>query len=423
MTEKVLLQNRRPGRPATLEEYKAGGGYQALTRVLREGAPPRELIQVVMDSGLRGRGGAGFPTGRKWSFLREDAPFPRYIVANTDEMEPGTFKDRVLVGADPHQVIEGVILAGYANSAQRAVIFIRPSYEEEAELFEREFIRLREQGLLGKDLFGSGFGFEITLHRSAGRYICGEASAQVNAIQGERAHPVKEGHMTENGLWNQPTIVDNVETLACIPHIIRNGAEWFKRLASTPEGSGTKLYGVSGMVKQPDCYELPIGTSLREIIFQHAGGMKSGRRFKACLPGGASTKFLPGQHLDVAMDFGPLEKIGHRLGTGAIVVFDQGACLVSACLNLLDFFTRESCGWCTPCREGLPYMSHLLKSIELGEAGEDSISRLREMAGMMDHAYCALAPGAAAPILGLLEYFEDEIQEHLIQKSCPFKGN
>jgi NADH-quinone oxidoreductase subunit F len=422
MAEKVLLQNRRPDRPATLEEYKASGGYEALTKVLREKTQPRDLIRLVMDSGLRGRGGAGFPTGRKWSFLREDAPFPRYVIPNTDEMEPGTFKDRVLVGADPHQVIEGTLLAAYANQAQRAVIFIRPSYEVEAEIFEREFSRLRDEGLLGVNILGSGFDFDITLHRSAGRYICGEASAQVNAIQGERAHPVKEGHMTDNGLWGKPTIVDNVETLACIPHIVRHGAKWFKDLATDPQGAGTKLYGVSGMVKRPDCYELPIGTPLREIIFEHAGGMKSGRRFKACLTGGASTKFLPERHLDVAMDFDPLQKIGHRLGTGAVVVFDEGTCLVSACLNLLTFFTRESCGWCTPCREGLPYLRHLLIEIELGEAKEDCIPRLREMVKLMDHSYCAFAPGAAAPVAGLLEYFEDEVREHVIQKGCPFKG-
>jgi len=421
MGEKVLLQNRRRDRPATLDEYRDSGGYQALATVLK-GVEPRELIQMVLDSGLRGRGGAGFPAGRKWSFLRQEAPHPRYIIPNTDEMEPGTFKDRVLVGCDPHQIIEGTILAGYANQAERAVIFIRPSYELEAKVFEREFSLLREEGLLGENILGSKFDFEITLHRSAGRYICGEASAQVKAIQGERPRPDKEGHMTESGLWGQPTIVNNVETLACVPHIVRNGGEWFKNLAATPEGAGTKLYGVSGMVERPDCYELPIGTPLREIIFEHAGGMKAGRRFKACLTGGASTKLLPEKHLDVRMDFEALAKIGHRLGTAAVVVFDENACLVSACLNLLTFFTRESCGWCTPCREGLPYMRHLLRSIELGEADEDCIPRLKEMTEMMDHSYCAFAPGAAAPVKGLLEYFEDEVREHLVRGCCPYKG-
>lgn len=422
MSEKVLLKNRRPDRPATLEEYRASGGYEALAKVLRE-MQPHELTQAVLDSGLKGRGGAGFPTGRKWSFLRADAPHPRYIIPNTDEMEPGTFKDRILVGCDPHQIIEGTILAGYANQAQRAIIFIRPSYEPEAEIFEREFAKAREEGLLGEDILSSGFDFDIALHRSAGRYICGEASAQVRAIQGERPRPDKEGHMTDSGLWGRPTIVNNVETLACLPHILRNGADWFKGLAVSKGGAGTKLFGVSGMVAQPDCYELPIGTPLREIIFEHAGGMKGGREFKACLPGGASTKLLPPEHLDVAMDFEALAAIGHRLGTGAIIVFDQGACLVSACLNLLTFFARESCGWCTPCREGLPLMRHLLLKIELGDADEGCIGRLEELAKAVGHAYCGFAPGAAAPVLGLLEHFRDEILEHIAQGCCPYKGN
>ena len=422
MAEPILLQNRRSGRPATLEEYRESGGYEALAKAVKE-LEPQDLTKMVMDSGLRGRGGAGFPAGRKWSFLRQDAPHPRYIIANTDEMEPGTFKDRILVAADPHQIIEGILLAGYANQAQRAIIFIRPSYEAEAEIFEDAFGQLKEAGLLGENILGGGFGFDIAVHRSAGRYICGEATAQVRAIQGERPRPVKEGHMTDHGLWGQPTIVNNVETLACLPHIVRRGPEWFKGLAKTPDGSGVKLFGVSGMVEKPGCYELPIGTPLRDIIFKHAGGMKDGKTFKACLPGGASTKLLPPKHLDVAMDFGPLSEIGHRLGTGAIVVFSEDSCLVSACLNLLTFFVRESCGWCTPCREGLPYMRHLLRSIELGEAGGDSIDRLREMTELMDHAYCAFAPGAAAPVKGLLEYFEDEVREHLIQRNCPFKGN
>jgi NADH-quinone oxidoreductase subunit F len=421
MSEMVLLQNRRPGRPATLEEYRQSGGYEALAKVLRE-MQPRDLTKAVLDSGLRGRGGAGFPTGRKWSFLRADAPHPRYIIPNTDEMEPGTFKDRILVGSDPHQIIEGTILAGYANQAERAVIFIRPSYEQEAEVFEREFALLREEGLLGQNILGSGFEFDIALHRSAGRYICGEASAQVNAIQGMRPRPDKEGHMTDSGLWGQPTIVNNVETLACVPHIVRHGGAWFKKLARTRGGEGTKLYGVSGMVNRPDCYELPMGTPLREIIYEHAGGIKGDKRFKACLTGGASTKLLPERHLDVAMDFDSLAKIGHRLGTAAVVVFDEEACLVSACLNLLTFFTRESCGFCTPCREGLPYMRYLLKCIELGEGSEDSIKELHKMTRMMDHAYCAFAAGAAAPVVGLLEYFEEELYDHLTSHCCPYKG-
>ena len=418
--ELVLLKNRRPDRPATIEEYRAGGGYEALAATLGKRSP-QEVRQLVMDSGLRGRGGAGFPAGRKWAGVKDDAPFPRYIVPNTDEMEPGTFKDRVLVNADPHLVIEGIILSAYAVSAEKGISFIRPSYEMDAQLLERELQVARDAGFLGKNILGSGFSFDLEVHRSAGRYICGEASAQVNAIMGKRAHPNKEVHMAHEGLWGKPTIVNNVETLACVPGILRHGPEWFKGLARTEKGAGTKLYCVSGRVCNPGVFELPIGTPLSEII-DLAGGMCPGAEFKAALPGGASTAFIPKKLWDVEMDFEPLEAVGHRLGTGAIIVFDQNTCLVGATLNLIEYFARESCGFCTPCREGLPYIRDLLWRIETGEGKEEYIPMLREMARCMDQAYCAFAPGAAAPVLGLLKYFEEEIREHFSQKKCLFKG-
>ena len=418
--ELVLLKNRRPDRPATIEEYRAGGGYEALAATLGKRSP-QEVRQLVMDSGLRGRGGAGFPAGRKWAGVKDDAPFPRYIVPNTDEMEPGTFKDRILVNADPHLVIEGIILSAYAVSAEKGISFIRPSYEMDAQLLERELQVARDAGFLGKNILGSGFSFDLEVHRSAGRYICGEASAQVNAIMGKRAHPNKEVHMAHEGLWGKPTIVNNVETLACVPGILRHGPEWFKGLARTEKGAGTKLYCVSGRVCNPGVFELPIGTPLSEII-DLAGGMCPGAEFKAALPGGASTAFIPKKLWDVEMDFEPLEAVGHRLGTGAIIVFDQNTCLVGATLNLIEYFARESCGFCTPCREGLPYIRDLLWRIETGEGKEEYIPMLREMARCMDQAYCAFAPGAAAPVLGLLKYFEEEIREHFSQKKCPFKG-
>ena len=418
--ELVLLKNRRPDRPATIEEYRAGGGYEALAATLGKRSP-QEVRQLVMDSGLRGRGGAGFPAGRKWAGVKDDAPFPRYIVPNTDEMEPGTFKDRILVNADPHLVIEGIILSAYAVSAEKGISFIRPSYEMDAQLLERELQVARDAGFLGKNILGSGFSFDLEVHRSAGRYICGEASAQVNAIMGKRAHPNKEVHMAHEGLWGKPTIVNNVETLACVPGILRHGPEWFKGLARTEKGAGTKLYCVSGRVCNPGVFELPIGTPLSEII-DLAGGMCPGAEFKAALPGGASTAFIPKKLWDVEMDFEPLEAVGHRLGTGAIIVFDQNTCLVGATLNLIEYFARESCGFCTPCREGLPYIRDLLWRIETGEGKEEYIPMLREMARCMDQAYCAFAPGAAAPVLGLLKYFEEEIREHFSQKKCLFKG-
>ncbi len=421
--EPILFVNQQHDRPATLEEYQASGGYEALAKVLRESIPPGEVIQQVLDAGLRGRGGAGFPAGKKWQSVPTDAPQPRYVVANTDEMEPGTFKDRVLVGIDPHVVIEGLILAAYAIQAPKGIMFIRPSYEVDAEMVERELTRARQAGYLGQHILGSDFSFDVQVHRSAGRYICGEANAQLNAILGQRPHPLKgDVFPTVSGLWGKPTVVNNVETLACVPHILRRGPAWFRSLAATEGGAGPKLYAVSGKVTSPGCYELPIGTPLRELIDVHAGGMRNGAAFKACLPGGASTRFMTGEFLDVAMDFDPLQQVGHRLGTAAVIVFDEATCLVGATLNLLRFFARESCGWCTPCREGIPFMRDLLWRIEHGEGRDEHVGMLKTMAEQMSLAYCAFAPGAASPVESLLTYFEDEVREHIRQRKCPFES-
>jgi NADH-quinone oxidoreductase subunit F len=421
MYEQVLFKNRRDGRPATLDEYRESGGYQALADLIHKKVSRDDLIQRLKDSGLSGRGGAGFPAWRKWSSIAQDAPHPRYVAPNTDEMEPGTFKDRVLVNLDPHLVIEGIILAGYAVAARKAFYFIRPSYELDAELIEREIEVARQAGFLGSKILGSDFSFDIVVHRSAGRYICGEASAMVQAIMGKRGHPLKTAHMTDKGLWDRPTLINNVETLACVPHIIKNGGRWFKGLARTETGDGTKIYCVSGKVNRPGAYELPMGIRLGEIIDQVAGGMLPGSEFKAAIPGGASTSFLPREFYDVEMDQESLKKVGHRFGTGAVMVFDQNTCLVAATLNLTEYFARESCGFCTPCREGLPYLRDLLWRIENGDGKEEFIPMIREMADHMDQAYCAFAPGAAQPLKGLLDYFEDEIREHISQRKCPFK--
>ncbi|MCK8600332.1 complex I 51 kDa subunit family protein [Desulfoferrobacter suflitae] len=421
MSVQVLFQNRRPDRIATLDEYRRSGGYTALSGILRDKSR-RDVIQRVTEANLLGRGGAGFPAGKKWSLVAEDAPFPRYIVVNSDEMEPGTFKDRVLIHTDPHTIIEGIIITGYAVSAQKAFVFVRPSYETSAVILEQEVEAARQAGYLGKHILGSDFSFEIVVHRSGGRYICGEGTAILNAIMGKRPNPMKPPpYPTVKGLWGQPTVVNNIETLAFVPHIIRNGADWFKNLAATENGAGTKLYCISGKVRQPGCIELPIGTRLSEIIQDHCGGMLDGSQFKACLPGGASTRYLTPEHYDVPMDFDSLKAIGHRLGTAAIMVFDHKTCLVGVTLNLIQFFSRESCGWCTPCREGLPYIQDLLWRIENGEGREEYIPRLETMAKHMWNAYCALAPGAASPVESLLTFFEDEVREHISQRKCPFR--
>ena len=421
MYPQVLLQNRKPDRIATLDEYRQSGGYQALKDVLTDYSH-KDVQQAVMDSNLLGRGGAAFPTGMKLMSVADDAAFPRYIICNADEMEPGTFKDRVLIHADPHMLIEGIIIAGYASLAEKGIIFIRPEYENAARILEREIQIARDEGYLGKNILDSDYSLEIIVHRSAGRYICGEVTALMNALMGKRPNPMKPPpYPTEKGLWDKPTVLSNVETFACIPHIIRNGGQWFKDLAKTKNGAGTKIFGISGKVNKPGCYELPLGVRLGEIIEDYAGGMSSGSVFKACLPGGASTGFLPRQYYDIEMDFDSLRNVGNRLGTGAIMVFDQKTCLVGATVNLIEFFARESCGWCTPCREGLPYILDLLKRIESGDGEPAHLPMLEQMGKFLWNAYCAFAPGAVAPLESLLEHFGDEIQEHINQKKCPFK--
>jgi len=422
MYPQVLFQNRQPNRIATIDEYRQSGGYQALATVLQKYSP-KEVQQLVLDSGLQGRGGAGFPAGLKWKSVADDAPFPRYLITNIDEMEPGTFKDRVMAHADPHMIIEGTILAAYAVSAEKGIIFVRPSYESSALILEREIRIAREAGYLGKNILGSNFSLDLIVHRSAGRYICGEGTAQINAIMGLRAHPKQSPpRSTEKGLWDQPTVLNNMETLINVPHIIRNGAEWFKGLAKTKTASGTKLYCVSGRVNRPGCYELPMGTRLREIIEEHGAGMSPGSEFKTCLPGGASTYYLHKKFLDAEMDYEAMKKVGNRLGTGAVIVFDQKTCLVRATLNLMDFFVRESCGWCTPCREALPFIRDLIWRIEEGEGREEFIPMLRRMSLHTWKSYCAFAPGATMPVTSLLDNFSEEVHEHISQKRCLYKG-
>jgi NADH-quinone oxidoreductase subunit F len=418
----VLFQNRKPDRIATLDEYRQSGGYEALATVLRKHTP-KEVQKIVDEANLLGRGGAGFPCGKKWEAVAENAPHPRYLVTNIDEMEPGTFKDRILIHADPHMIIEGTILAAYAVSADKGFLFIRPSYESSARIFDRELQIARDAGFLGKNILGSDFSFELVVHRSGGRYICGEGTAQLNAIEGRRPNPRgAPPYATDKGLWQKPTVLNNVETLANVPHIIRHGAEWFKKLAAVPTAAGTKLYSASGRVNRAGCFELPMGARLSEIIEEHAGGLPPGSEYRTCLPGGASTRFLPKEFYDIQMDYTPLKQIKHRLGTGAVIVFDQKTCLVAAALNLIEFFVRESCGWCTPCRDALPFIRELLSRIEHGEGKEEYIHTLDTMCRHTWKSFCAFAPGATMPVESLLTYFKDDVLEHISQKRCPFKS-
>ncbi len=419
--EQVLFRHNKPGRPVTFAEYCAEGGFAALHKALKE-LSPDDVQRAVIDSGLRGRGGAGFPTGKKWSFVPRDLPGPRYLICNCDEMEPGTYKDRALLEANPYSLVEGMVLAGYAIGVSHAFIFIRRGYELPAANLRHAIAEAKEAGLLGRNILGSGFSMEIDIHLSAGRYICGEETALMNALEGVRANPrAKPPFPAVKGLWGRPTVVNNVETLANVPYIVANGATRFKGLATTPEGSGMKLFCPSGHVRNTVCMELPLGMTLGEIIDGPCGGMLPGKKFKACIPGGASTPYFTADHFNVPMDFDAVAKAGSRLGTGGIVVFDEQTCMVGATLNLTQFFARESCGWCTPCREGLPYVREILTRIEAGGGEPEDIEILREHVHYLNYTFCALAPGAMGPVEGLLQLFEDEIREHITKRRCPFR--
>lgn len=422
--ETPLTRHIRTGGPMDIREYEKAGGYQSVHKALKS-MTPKDIQSAVKDSNLRGRGGAGFPTGMKWSFvpMSEDAPRPKYIIVNADEMEPGTFKDRLLMEGSPHQLVEAVVASGYAVQADIAYIFLRREYTLAEKLLKKAISEAYQAGYLGKNILGSGYSLELYLHVSEGRYICGEETALMNALEGKRAIPrAKPPFPQVSGLWGKPTVVNNVETFVNIPHIINNGAEWFKGLSLSPDG-GTKIYGVSGRVKRPGAWELPMGTTMREILEEHAGGMLAGYKLRGIIPGGGQTDFLIEEHLDVKMDYDSVQKIGSRLGTGAMIILDDRTCPVAMVLNLETFFARESCGWCTPCREGLPYIVHMLTAIESGKGSIEDIEVLETHCRLLGpgHTYCALAPGAVEPLQSALKYFREDFERHIREKRCPWK--
>lgn len=424
--ERPLTGSIKPdGQPLTLREYEEAGGYAAMRKALK-GMSPNEVVEEVKRSNLRGRGGAGFPTGLKWSFMPMGANVarPKYLVCNADEMEPGTFKDRLLLEGNPHQLIEGMVLSAYALDVDIAYIFLRWEYRLAAERIERAIAEAHQSGYLGRHILGSDYSLEFRLHVSAGRYICGEETALLNALEGRRAVPrSKPPHPQVSGLWGRPTVVNNAETFCNVPHIIGKGADWYKGLSHTDEG-GTKIYGVSGKVKKPGAWELPMGTPMRELLEEHAGGMKDGYRFRGALPGGASTDFVLEEHLDVRMDFDSVPKTGSRMGTGTMIVLDDRTCPVGMVLNLETFFARESCGWCTPCREGLPWIAKILNAIEKGEGRMEDMEILEEQTRLLGfgHTFCALAPGAMEPLQSALKYYRDDFERHIKEKRCSYRS-
>lgn len=422
--DKPLTKNIRKGQPPLdIKEYEKAGGYQALRKAI--GMKPEDVTEVIKNSDLKGRGGAGFKTGMKWSFvpMGENAPKDKYLVCNADEMEPGTFKDRLLLEGDPHQLIEGMIISAYALQASHAYIFLRWEYKLAEQLLNKALKEAYQTGYLGKKILGSGFQVDLELHVSAGRYICGEETALLNSLEGKRAIPrAKPPFPQISGLFGKPTIVNNVETLCNIPHIINNGPGWFKDLSKTGEG-GTKLYGVSGRVKNPGCWELPLGVSMREVIEEYAGGMQDGYELVGVLPGGASTDFLLKDHLDVAMDFTSVSKVGSRLGTGTMVILDNKTCPVGFVHNLQKFFAHESCGWCTPCRDGLPWVEKTLRALEEGKGTPKDMDVLSFHTQYLNigHTYCALAPGAMEPLQSALKYFKSDFERHITDHKCPWR--
>lgn len=428
--------------PLDFNGYVKAGGYMGATKALKEFSP-KEVLTIVSDSGLKGRGGAGFPTGMKWSCVpalqdkkpAPDSPFNQesatqgystqdnsYLICNADEMEPGTFKDRYLLEGVPHQLIEAMIIASYTISANKAYIFLRGEYFLAAQRLQQAIDQAYENNWLGEHIQGTEYQLDLYLHTSAGRYICGEETALINALEGKRANPrAKPPFPQVSGLFGKPTVVNNVETLSNLPHIIKHGSEWFKNLSPNSD-PGTKMYAACGQVKNPGVWELPMGVTIRELLYDYAGGMKDGVKLKGLLPGGASTDFLTEQHLDTPMDFDSIGKAGSRLGTGGLIVLGDKSCPVAMVLNLLRFFAQESCGWCTPCRDGTPWAVEILTRIEQGKGCNEDLDQLNELCDFMwlGKTHCALAPGAVEPLKSAMRYFEEDFKQHIEQGCCPY---
>ncbi len=397
--------------PWTLDSYRARGGYDAWEKVLKEKTSREDLIEVIKASGLRGRGGAGFPTGLKLSFMPRDAAGQKYIVCNSDESEPGTFKDRDILRFNPHQVIEGMALAGYAIGATVGYNYIRGEYFEPWSRFEQALIEAREAGLLGADLLGSGIEFELHSQRGAGAYICGEETALLESLEGKKGQPrFKPPFPAQVGAFGKPTTINNTETLASIPPIIRNGAQWFSGMGVANAG-GTKIFSVSGHVNRPGNYEVPLGLPFKDLL-EMAGGVLNGGRLKAVIPGGSSVPVVPGDLMMTAtMDYDGLSKIGSALGAGSVIVMDHTTCMVSVLERISYFYYVESCGQCTPCREGTGWLYRMLNRIRCGDGLPSDIDQLKSVADRIEgRTICALGDAAAWPVQSFLKHFRHEFE-------------
>ena len=416
--EKILLKNmEQPGYTGSLREYEETGGYTAIRKILGK-VSPAEVTEIVKKSGLRGRGGAGFPTGVKWSFIPKDHPGPKYLCCNADESEPGTFKDRQLIERDPHQMLEGMLIAAYAIGVETSYIYIRGEFVLGAHILERALAEARQAGYLGSNILGSGVTAEIWVHRGAGAYICGEETALLESLEGKRGLPrVKPPFPATHGLYSKPTVVNNVETLANLPHIVNRGAEWFASIGSPPKSTGTRIFCVSGHVTRPGNYEVPMGMRFRELIYELAGGMRSDKPLKAIIPGGASASFFTQEHLDVRLDFESVAQAGSMLGSGGVTVMEEGTSMVWAALRLMEFFYHESCGKCSPCREGTSWLVQTMRRIVAGQGRRSDLETLVDLCqNIAGRTVCAFGDAAIAPIMSTLKYWRHEYEE-LIQQA------
>lgn len=409
---RILMAYVNDPKQSSIETYEKNGGYKALRSVIPK-IKPNDLIELVKKSELRGRGGAGFPTGVKWGFVPKDSTKPKYLVCNCDESEPGTFKDRLLVEKDPHQLIEGIILSSYAIGANFSVIYCRGEYFEANHKLRKAIIEAIEKNFLGKNILGSEYSLEILVHPGAGAYIAGEETALLNSLEGFRATPrLKPPFPAISGLYNCPTIINNVETLCNVVHIVNNGAEWFQKIGKQ-KNTGTKIFQISGQIQKPGCYEFPLGIPLR-LVLETAGGMLPGRKFKACYPGGSSCALLTEKDLDISMDFETLAARGSALGTASIIVMDDSADMVKVAHRLMEFYQNESCGKCTPCREGTRWVVQILSRILAGKGTIFDLKTIEDACKEMEeNSFCPLAVGAAPPIVSAIASFRNEFESYI----------
>ncbi len=414
--KRIALKNCGVINPECIDEYIAFDGYRALERVLRE-MNSDEVIQIIKDSGLRGRGGAGFPTGKKWELTKSYESDQKYVVCNADEGDPGAFMDRSILEGDPHSVLEAMIIAGFAIDASKGYIYVRAEYPIAVKRFQKAIDQAREYGILGKNIFGTDFEFDVEIRLGAGAFVCGEETALLESIEGKRGQPrVKPPYPAEKGLWGKPTLINNVETFANITRIILKGAEWYSSIG-TETSKGTKVFALGGNVNNIGLVEVPMGTTLREIVYDIGGGIPNGREFKAAQTGGPSGGCIPAEHLDTPIDYESLKTIGSMMGSGGLIIMDDTKCMVCLAKFYLEFTVSESCGKCTPCRIGTKRMLEILEKLCSGEGSEYDIYRLEKLAVNIQKAsICGLGQSAPNPVISTLKYFREEFRQHAIRE-------